>query len=296
MNDKGQGAAYRRGVLLGLTMAEIIILVVFLLLLTFAAMLKNEREKHLSALNLVEKHKSTIEKIINAISDQEPAITEELILATERLPEFKRLIEKDKLADENEPLESVLERGLEKLKLEKLAEKPDKEMPIEEQLKQALEEKAGLESELSDIQKQNKNLISQIEDKGRGLVYPSCWYDKDEKPEYIFHINLTNDGIVVFNNTMAHRVEDQAKLPVDKLEFEKLLNIPQFLNQTMPLLTWSQKKDCRFFVRVCDQTAGEQKELYKRLLEAVEGPFYKLIVKPNILEKVAECNPKAASE
>jgi peptidoglycan hydrolase CwlO-like protein len=56
--------AYRRGVILGLTLAEIMLLILFLLLLTFASVLSSEKEKYEKKLQLVSKNTTNIEKIV----------------------------------------------------------------------------------------------------------------------------------------------------------------------------------------------------------------------------------------
>ncbi len=55
----------------------------------------------------------------------------------------------------------------------------------------------------------------------------------------------------------------------------------EFLRQTKRIHDWSKGRDpeCRFFVRVFDRTAANDKQLYKDLLQAVEQHFYKLLMK-----------------
>ncbi|MYF96339.1 MAG: hypothetical protein F4210_12695 [Holophagales bacterium] len=52
------------------------------------------------------------------------------------------------------------------------------------------------------------------------------------------------------------------------------------MRQTARVHDWSRdsEPECRFVVRVFDRTAPDQKDLFKVQLQAVEQPFYKLLM------------------
>lgn len=276
MSINNENTAYRRGVILGLTMAEIMMLVIFLILLAFATILKKEREKSEKMLSLISKNNTSAERVIHVLENQDPDIMEELVRAIEKLPEIMKLIKNDELKNDNtEDAAAVISRGIEKLKFEKVIKSIGESLPIEEKFKQAIEEQKKLESEVANLKGQNKSLIKQIESKGKGVDYPPCWADLNGKPEYIYNTDLTSSGIIIHDNHLPNRVEEQASLPIAQIVYEAPLNASAFLQQTYPLLKWGKEHDCRFFVRVADKTEDNQKELYKKLLEAVEGSFYK---------------------
>ncbi len=96
------------------------------------------------------------------------------------------------------------------------------------------------------------------------------------QPEYIFNISLTSDGIVVHANKLADRAADENELPIGGLSFDSNVSDSAFEQQTDALYKYSKARDCRFFVRVFDETKSDEKAVYKRRLQAVESHFYKL--------------------
>jgi hypothetical protein len=281
MSITNQNAAYRRGVILGLTLAEIMLLVIFVLLLTFMAILKNEKERY-EKLAHVAKNPSLV-KISQVLEKerQDPSIMEELVLAYEKLPEIVKMIKKEEVKNsDTESVSDVIVRGIEKLKLEKEIKKQSGEsdaMTIEQQLQQAVSIQESLKSEILNLKGKNISLTKQIESNGKGLVYPPCWADSNGKAEYIYDIDLSNDGILIHDNQIPHRAAEQKKLPISKIKYDMVLSNSNFQRQVYPLLNWSKanKPECRFFVRIDDKTDNDQKRLYKGLLKVVEGSFYK---------------------
>ena len=53
------------------------------------------------------------------------------------------------------------------------------------------------------------------------------------------------------------------------------LSEASFVERTQPWYDYSQRRDCRFFVDVYDETGPQEKLRYKALLKTVEGHFYK---------------------
>lgn len=272
MSLSSENRSYRKGVVLGLTMAEILMLVVFILLLAFASLLKNEQDK----VKLVEENRESLIKILHLINQPDPDISKELVRVYEQMPEILLEVKKEDLKkDPSEPIEEVIKRAIAKLKIEKNLNSLNKDLPIEEKLNQALQENNELQSKLANMEGQNKNLMRQC----KGIGLPPCWADKNGSPEYIFNLDLQDDGIVIHDNKLPHRAQEQAKLNISHIQYEAPLGIAPFSSQTLTLLRYGQANECRFFVRIFDRTGTDKKELYKNLRQAVEGNFY--ILKQN---------------
>ena len=110
---------------------------------------------------------------------------------------------------------------------------------------------------------------------GKGTEMPACWASrKTGKPEYIFNTALTSNGIIVQDNALPHRASEQAQLPLQAMVFKKEMRPGQFRVMSKPILEWSVKEGCRFFVRVYDQTRDDEKMIYKRHLRTVLDYFY----------------------
>lgn len=267
-----ENRSYRKGVVLGLTMAEILILIVFILLLAFASLLKNEQDK----VNLMNENRESLIKILHLINQPDPDISKELVRVYEKMPEILVEVKSQDLKnDPAEPIEEVIKRAVAKLKVEKDLKSLNKDLPIEEKLNQALQEKDELQSKLANVEGQNKNLLKQC----KGIGLPPCWADQNGSPEYIFNLDLQDDGIVIHDNKLPHRAQEQAKLNISHIRYEMPLGIAIFSSQTIPILRYGKANECRFFVRIFDRTGVDKKELYKNLRQAVEGNFY--ILKQN---------------
>jgi septal ring factor EnvC (AmiA/AmiB activator) len=113
---------------------------------------------------------------------------------------------------------------------------------------------------------------------GRGVEMPSCWIAKSGKPEYIFDVTLGGQGLMIRTTELPHRVKDRGQLPVVTIADTGWVQPSQFLAATRPLFDLSVKEECRFFVRVIDQTPSHDKALYIKRLQTVEQHFYKFLV------------------
>ncbi len=291
MSVTNNNSSYRRGVLLGLTMAEIIILIVFLLLLAFAALLDKEKKANAARESLFS-NKDVIERIVRVFSTQPPDMEEDVVRAIESLPSIVSLIKEKDLARQEETLQDTLVRAVEKLEIEKNLSEGNSDIPIEQQLLIAQEKIKELEDDTKNLTDQKKSLISQIESNGRGVDMPPCWPDANGRAtEYLFNIDLTNAGITMFDAAPAYRQEAKARLPLDRIQYGQPRSIAQFQTETQPIFEWSKQKECRFYVFVRDKTGATEKALFKRLLIAVEGPFYK-----KLSNVVATQEPKKSSK
>lgn len=271
--------AYRKGLLLGMTMAEIVILIIFLLLLAFAALLEKERKSHEAQDRLMGKNKTLIERIIRVVDAQDPAITEELVKAFEALPNIISLVKKSDLAkSKDETIDKTITQMVEKAAAEKSVTSEGEGKSPEERLAEALQAKSTLEAENQNLRDQKDNLVSQMKSEGRGVDSPPCWSDAVKNPEFIFKVDLTSSGIVIHDNPIPERAEEKSRLPLQDIKFDTLRNVAQFRAETNKLYELSKQKECRFFVLLYDKTATNDKVTFKHLLRTVEEHFYKKLV------------------
>jgi len=165
------------------------------------------------------------------------------------------------------------------------------ELALGDRLEQALEER-DREREKAE------NLEARVRSLGGGLVHPSCWRQDDGRTAYLFDIVLTPSGLVVdFAAVQQGDVFDpserklgtveqaRASLPVGNVARQERLSPEEFVRQTARVHDWSRasEPECRFVVRVFDRTAPDQKSLFKVQLQAVEQPFYKLLMESSTL-------------
>lgn len=258
--------------MLGLTMAEIIILVIFLLLLAFSTLLNKANKENAQISVLISKNKSLIERIAAVVNLQEPDMAEELVRAVENMPPIIKKIENTKLkVGEGEKIEEVISRAIDKLVIEKSlkgeeASEPEEdkeELSVEEQLAKEKEKSASLEEQVSSL---NETL--------RGFGPPPCWDTGNHRyTEYIFRAELTSKGIVLRDIAQERWALQKSELPIKGINFGKPLSVGSFLSQTQPLRSWSLKKDCNFLVQISDQTQKGEKEVYQAMYKAVSVQF-----------------------
>jgi hypothetical protein len=329
--------SYRRGLILGLTMAEVMILVLFSLLLIWMfgvrdrihqqtetkaqkaeleRVIAENKELKFKAAELAELKRVYAEKLgsSNRIED----LFRELTLAKQQLSEMQEQAKgldnvRQMLTslgypfrDDRTATESAREIR-NKLAIAAAVEKYAKEHPrksntSETEIVATLGTLSEIQSQLSAVGKDPKlvatectNALAQrtecatslnnlkgrlayaeqkLTSSSRGTEKPACWADQAGKPEYIFDVTLRSRSLVIRDNALPNRRSEEAKLPIQQIRFDADLTQDEFRAQTRQLFQWSEKEQCRFFVRIVDQTATHEKDIYKRQLRMVGEHFY----------------------
>lgn len=308
-----QNRAYRKGLILGFTMAEISILIIFCLLLATSF--------------LIQEKNSTISKLLHendGLTQVKEKLDELKKSSTSQMEFddlFQELTQSKAQAEEIKKLQADLEsrlhehKELELVKSTLQSNNPDK--PIEEiiselladaqytneiknhlsnpsqkklsgeqiaqtinssgKLSDVVTEKMNALVEVERLKGQLANSQTKLERLGKGTEMPACWADpKTGKPEYIFKIDLTSNGLIIHDQHLQNRINAQKLLPLNMIHFERNLSARDFLAQTRPLAQWSIQHNCRFFVIAKDKTPADQKNTYKAMLRTLESHFYKL--------------------
>jgi hypothetical protein len=264
-----QNASYRRGVVLGLTMAEVGILIIFVLLLLIGF---NEwaaavtREANVSVprdrMNALESVQGQFALVIGALGLTPTARAEEIRVMVASVMESAA-----KPAGQSALREAraVIER-LERIRDELLANKHPTDL-VEQLEKQAFT-----------IANQEGQLVryeSQLQEAGLGKGERPCWVKPDGTIEFLFDVVLTSNGIRMRENLFPNRSKERDTLPMPVTDPNESLTSLEFLRRTLPLYQSSLAENCRFFVTVYDATGSTEKDNYKSLLRTVEGHFYK---------------------
>ena len=255
--------SYQRGLVLGFTMAEVALLIIFVLLITFAALLAVQGERRKEAERIAHENKELISKLRDQIKALQKLIggediekvLREMKLVEERLAKFKGAFGDKSIDDVKRELEKAkeyVEKAREGAQASGFGENPD----------------AVRDSLLS-----YGKLISA----GKGTEVPSCWTREDGTVEYIYDVKLTPTGLMMWETDLSHRAEERQNLPVQDIILGQDISERAFLSATSHLFEFSQSKECRFFVRVFDATGPTEKAVYKSRLKTVEARFYKFI-------------------
>lgn len=285
---------YRRGLVLGLTLAETLLLVLFILLLVYAA-LGQEREKKMKAqeaqiAGLSLRIDSGLERLSKELTAAGISDPNELSLRLSRLTDemakngqmqkdlatYARLVpsvsEAKQIADAfdvqgspDSPLQ-VLDRHLSRTSTPPPAETEQAPATLAEALA-AIDRMKG---QLDYYERQQASA-------GNGLSYPPCW-QRNGKIVYIYDALLLDDGL------RLSVTDDRAGLDVAGLTANgaepplgQTISRQTFLARTKGLHAWSVSQGCRFYARIIDGTSAGNKSGYIQARRAVEDRFYPLV-------------------
>jgi hypothetical protein len=321
---------YRRGVVLGLTLAEVTILLLFCLLMT-ALVLIEKRQKKIDELVSQQGNKFVVSAALQEfIEDNFGDVTSQKELDDNFLKlstVASQAQQTQKIVDEVSKAVAVADNGRAPKDLpQRVAEALQTESTVKAALA-AMDKKAAGESgagggidkiltaaqqlvsrgELFDTttragkdaaaEAMSKSLCEmQYDDPalrreciqkiatiagGKGLEFRSCWWDKTVAPwrtKNIYEVALTDYGFIIREldpEVEEYRVQKANDLPVASIRANVPLTAAEFVEQTFPLFQWSEVNECRFYVRVYDETGPTEKNLFKSRLTTLEQHFYK---------------------
>ncbi len=290
---------YRRGLTLGLTMAEIFILILFLLLLLLLALyaFNTEQENELQETNHI---LVAIEKeLADVQSDPETPVA-----VAEKTPVAE--VMKKPVTDSIKKQQSELPKKIEKLvrdnkelqaRLEQKRDSLPEEMKKLERKNQALEDK--LETSDTRLQETEEKLITAELFAKKGID-PPCWYqvvdrrgEPHEQPYYLMDIAVGDQNLnfKLLQAPPGSAIDEQGQAAATTYaqEYEKLPLLPlseagssplrEFIAMTEPIKHMGDDKQirhyaCKFYARVWDLTSATAKERWKQAEDAIKQSFY----------------------
>lgn len=279
-----QGAGYRRGFVMGLTLAEVALLLIFIILLLLVLGFEKrdaEIRKLAAAAKLVRS------EAVSGESPQETVarIAEEL----SKFGELKEAVESSgaEISDDFIELVRITAAQIDSTdvalaqQLTKERERVARAAALIEGVKGSgdIEAMASRLAELEDRERNQAGQVLELRERlnrvGRGGDLPSCWTTPEGKADFILEVALESGGVRVSDAISDDRAEERSRLPIAEFDPSITLSEARFLELTKPLFDWSVRNECRFYVDVFDATADHEKGLYKSRLRAVEGHFYK---------------------
>lgn len=279
-----QGAGYRRGFVMGLTLAEVALLLIFIILLLLVLGFEKrdaEIRRLAAAAELIRS-----EAVANEIPQETAArIAEEL----SKFGELKEAVESSgaEITDDFIELVRITAAQVDSTDMalaQQLAEERER-VARAAALLEGIEGSGDIEaivSRLAELEDRERNQAGQVLELrnrlnrvGRGGDLPSCWTTPEGKADFILEVVLESNGIRVSDAISDDRAEERSRLPISRFDPSLTISEARFLELTKPLFDWSVRNECRFYVDVYDATADHEKGLYKSRLRAVEGHFYK---------------------
>jgi hypothetical protein len=305
--------AYKRGMILGLTMAEIILLLLFSLLLALAALsieqekrmetVQNEGDKYAEDLRINEQK---LKAAIAALSETDQgSIKKELVRLREQEQQIARLLERLEIDENASAPERIDQLFAEITKLNEVVKtienagfppEPNELGSALGRVKDAQAEVAAADTARQIAEKENAQIAQELDNLeheifqkdgqlanikrtlgrlGKGTEKPACWADeKTGKPIYIYNVGLTSEGIIVRHSATPPWAKAR-QLPIDAIPYDKSLSPREFIRKADPIFQWSEINECRFFVRAYDLTGPAEKQIYKRHTRYLGEAFYK---------------------
>ena len=136
----------------------------------------------------------------------------------------------------------------------------------------------GLLNRIKLLEQENQALTQQAQttspQNSQGLDKQSCWVTATGKPDYLFDLTLTSNGIIIHTQPQSHRIQERQELPLQSIGYNQELSPVTFRQATRPIFDWGVQNNCRFFTKITDATAAREKITYKHLLRVVNEHFY----------------------
>lgn len=279
-------AEYRRGAVLGLTVAEIFVLLLFLLLLVFLGVQRSwQRQSEEDKAQLAE-----AQERLEPLERWQPVIDE--FEAPEEIVTLQR--------QRQEAVQSAAQYRRENETLWQLIEKGDPEGKEAARLVEELRREIESKQEAQRLADKAQEELRVLRVKG---LNPPCWYQTvsdgkggmREKPYYTFNAGVFDEHIVILprepppgsaedDNGGAYALEAEA-LELGELPYGIPLEDSDVLRLLQPLHNAGKDKrvrsySCIFWVRVWDKTSPGAKARWKRAHdEILEGLFGAYTVK-----------------
>lgn len=247
MSDARENLGYRRGVVLGLTIAEIIILIMFALLLAMTAV-------------LVKRQKATIAAVETRMAGKQLPQT-----VIEKLSEMKiNLAQKD---GELQIMAILNAADVDPTR--------QKEQQKTYQLGSDVQQTFGKEITADKLLKTQNDLKSQLESNKaeQGKILPPCYQSKKGDPiPFVFDLYVRNETLVLRDSapeTLRDRFKNDFGNSPSAISFS---SDRDFLTKVRPYADFGKKHQCKFYVKVYDETGGN-KERLKSQLKIIESTF-----------------------
>ena len=290
---------YRRGSVLGLTIAEIFILLVFLMLLALMGVNRHWAEKTEGWEDIMEQnspeevetalgHPDTLREEILGLKDQIQSLIKEKVKLQKRI---RVLVDREgetgvRLDEANEKLREMDQA---------LAERDETLAQSQRKIEALKTETQVLSDSMTALNSQVASLDNKIRIIGKGIT-PPCWYQQveetnritkanfREKPYYLFDIAIRDDHMEVQRLPIPEGgakddgglsyVEEAKGLELDAIPYAFPLTDMEVRSFMRPLFEKAKASQvrtysCIFYVRVWDETAPGAKERWKQAHDGV---------------------------
>ena len=232
---------------MGLTVAEVSLLFVFIILLMIAGPARREQE--------MSQMLADFGMTVRDTAQLRSALREQIVHDTVRERAWKELVP---ASDEPGTASELVTR------LRALAERRGDSLRVLQ----------PSTLEIARLRRQVDGLRREVNIARGGSDFPSCWYDEDGDRIFLFDVALRDEGYWLQLTGIASEKRLAFSGPDPTSVVGRTLDEMEFLDEILPLYGWSVENECRFFVNVYDET-GQSKDIFKQRLSVLERRFYK---------------------
>jgi hypothetical protein len=276
---------YRRGVILGLTLAEILLLLVFLLLLAVSALFARVQDEAAREVARQAEMQSRLRPLIDAldqlgypVSDADnlavlirkgkeaSAISNQLDEARSALVavETRSRQTQEALDQAQRDLSAARSEIAEFATTVSKAQDYDKMVSMLQTLPGSSGERP--EQELANRLGQYRQAMQELARlKGNGSGLPFCWVTPTGQPIFMLQFELRDDGFLVHEEQPRPRPDDPIWTLLANLPREAFFREDDLASLVAPLVSDANKRRCRYAVDVVDRTSATNKAGYRHL-------------------------------
>jgi hypothetical protein len=292
---------YRRGVVLGLTLAEVLVLLVFLLLLAMSALLLRRDQEQAALTDKLGRYAVLLKPITEALANRGTVVedTDQLASLIERgstadtlrahLDETGRRLEAAQAANERQEgeLSRLREATREMARMSKAAAEHaalaailervegQKSKSLPDKLADIVQKATTVEAATASLTGQNAQMrveLARLKGNG-GSGQPYCWALPDGRAQYMLKVEMQDSGVIVRDLEPRARPEDPAWPLLDGVSRGRLMPMSEFIAQTSPLQVRSNAERCRYAIQAIDGTGITNKPGYKQSIGRLWSVF-----------------------
>jgi hypothetical protein len=285
-----QTEEYRKGQILGFTMAEIMLVILFLLLL----LLGSKINKQENALLLLESNTNKQENALLLLESNTNKQADTILILESKINEQADTLSKSYQEDtpEHQAIDKI-KRTLSELQNQGLVSRQKDVNWLAERLvltEAGTNENVRKARELASFIATNENLTFEEgkqclatcgANEGDGDGPKACWGESLRNPDYIYNVALYDDAIFVtnnFENIEKNKADWDSLLQPARIEKSTLLSNAQFQSRFAKLKEHASVNECEYAVRLVDVFTSS-KAIYKKQRQLVEGYVYPTLKK-----------------
>lgn len=292
---------YRRGVVLGLTLAEVLVLLVFLLLLAMSALLLRRDRDQAALTETLGRYAVLLRPLTEALASRGIVVhdTDQLASLIERGSTADRLRsqlqetegkleaaqvtngqqegELSRLQAATREMARMSEAAAEHAKLAAILERVPgpQSQPLAEKLAGLMRQATTVEAATASITGQNAQMrieLARLKGNG-GSGQPYCWALPDGRAQYMLKVELQDTGVIVRDLEPRARPQDPAWPLLDAVSRGTLMPMAEFIGQIAPLQARSNTERCRYAIQALDGTGITNKPGYKQSMGRLWSVF-----------------------